>query len=60
MGIILLIIFLLWIFSYIVIIDYGTHTDEYGNDLTHPFLIFIWAFTCLSFVIIYLLTIGVI
>lgn len=58
MGIILLITFFLWIGSFVVIIDYGTHTDEYGNDHTHPLLIFTWIFTSLSFVIIYLLTIG--
>ena len=58
MGIIIFVAFLLWLGSFAIIIDYGTHTDEYGNDHTHPLLIFTWIFTSLSFVVIYLLTIG--
>ena len=58
MGIIILVAFFLWIGSFAVIIDYGTHTDEYGNDHTHPLLILTWIFTSVSFVVIYLLTIG--
>ena len=58
MGFLILVTFLLWISSFAVIIDYGTHTDEFGNDHTHPFLILIWIFISIFAVILYLLIIG--
>ena len=60
MGILILVTFLLWISSFAVIIDYGTHTDEFGNDHTNSFLILIWIFISIFSIILCLLAIGAI